>query len=298
MKIVVTGSHGMIGSALVPALESAGHEVVRLVRGTPGPGEVAWDPEAGVLDATDLAGADGTVHLAGEGIAAKRWTPEQKRRVLDSRVKSTDLLSRRLAELDPKPSVLVAGSAVGFYGDRGSEELDEQSKAGTGFLVGLCQQWEAATAPAEQARIRVVHIRTGIVLSPTGGVLKKQLPLFKIGVGGRLGSGRQYQSWISLDDEVGAIAFALNVESLSGPVNLTSPNPVTNAEYTKALGAVLGRPTIFPVPRLALSAILGVEATDEMLLGGQRVLPRKLQENGYAFAHPDLEPALRALLSR
>jgi uncharacterized protein (TIGR01777 family) len=298
MRVIVTGSHGMIGSALIPALETAGHRVVRLVRGSPGPGEVHWDPAAGVLDVADLAGADSAVHLAGEGVATKRWTPEQKQRILDSRVKSTDLLSRRLVELDPRPSVLVAGSAVGVYGDRGDEELDEQSKAGTGFLAGLSQQWEAATAPAEEAGIRVVHIRTGIVLSPTGGALKKQLPLFKIGLGGRLGSGRQYQSWISLDDEVGAILFALTTPSLSGPVNLTSPNPVTNADYTKTLGAVLGRPTIFPVPRLGLASILGGEATDEMLLGGQRVLPRKLEEHGYEFMNPELEPALRALLGR
>jgi uncharacterized protein len=288
----------MIGSALTTALEDAGQNVVRLVRGSPKPGQVSWDPAAGVLDAGDLNGVEGAVHLAGEGIAAKRWSPEQKRRVLDSRVKSTDLLCRRLADLDPKPSVLVAGSAVGFYGDRGAQELDEQSKAGTGFLVDLCQQWEGATAPAEEAGIRVVHIRTGIVLSPTGGVLKKQLPLFKVGLGGRLGSGRQYQSWIALDDEVGAILFALTNHSLSGPVNLTAPNPVTNAEFTKTLGAVLGRPTIFPVPRIGLSAMLGREAVDEMVLGGQRVLPRQLEQHGYVFRYPDLQPALRHLLGR
>ena len=298
MRVLVTGSHGFIGSALVPALAAAGHRAIRVVRGSPGPGEVGWDPATGTLNAADLSGVEGAVHLAGESLGARRWNPEQKCRIFDSRVKGTALLCRRLAELEPRPRVLVAGSAVGFYGDRGAQQLDERSDAGTGFLAELAQQSEAATRPAEDAGIRVVRIRTGVVLSPRGGALQRQLPLFKIGVGGRLGSGQQYLSWISLDDEVGAILFALDTEGLAGAVNLTAPHPVTNAEFTKTLGAVLGRPTIIPVPRIGLAAILGGEAADEMLLGGQRVLPKKLLEHGYRFKQPELEPALRGLLGR
>jgi uncharacterized protein len=298
MKVIVTGSHGMIGAALIPALEAAGHQAVRVVRGSPAAGEVGWDPAAGGLDRRDLAGVDGAVHLAGEGIGTKRWNAQQKHRILDSRVRGTDLLSRRLAELDPRPRVLIAGSAIGFYGNRGSEQLDEQSGPGTGFLADVVQQWEAATTAAADGGIRVVRIRTGVVLSPTGGALQKQLPLFKAGIGGRLGSGQQYLSWVSIDDEIGAILLALESTGLSGPVNVTSPHPVTNAEFTKTLGAVLGRPAILPVPRLGLATLLGGEMADEMLLGGQRVLPRKLLDNGYRFAEPDLEPALRHLLGR
>ncbi|MDQ1401550.1 MAG: uncharacterized protein QOK20_3482 [Acidimicrobiaceae bacterium] len=298
MRIAVTGSHGLIGSALVSELERQGHDVVALVRGSAGPGRIAWDPEAGQLDAAHLAGVDAAVHLAGQPIADKRWTAEQKRKILDSRVASTDLLARRLAEAQPRPSVLVSGSAIGYYGDRGDAIVDESSPAGSGFLSEVCQRWEEATAPAEAAGIRVVHIRTGIVLSPEGGVLKKQLPLFRVGMGGRLGSGEQYQSWISLVDEVGGIIHALRTESLSGALNLTAPNPVTNGEFTKTLGSVLGRPTLVTAPKFGLSAVLGHELVAEMLLAGQRVLPKKLLDSGYSFGFSELEPTLRQLLQK
>lgn len=297
MRILVTGSHGLIGSALVAALEQDGHDVVRVVRGPAGRDEVHWDPAAGQLDLSGTDKIDGAVHLAGEGIADKRWTPEQKRRIVDSRVASTDLLARSLASAGHQPSVLVSGSAIGIYGDRGDVVIDEDSPAGAGFLAEVCRQWEAATAPAADAGIRVVLVRTGIVLSPHGGALKKQLPLFKVGMGGKLGSGRQYQSWISLDDEVGAIMFALQNDSLSGPVNLTAPHPVTNAEFTKTLGAVLGRPTVVAAPKFGLSAVLGHELVTEMLLAGQRVMPMRLLGSGYTFRDPELEPALRRLLT-
>ncbi len=298
MRVIVTGSHGLIGSALIAALTAAGHQPVRVVRGSADVGEIRWDPESGMLDGRDLAGMDAAVHLAGEALGAKRWNAQQKHRILDSRVRGTELLCRRLAEVDPRPGVLVAGSAIGFYGDRGSEELDEHSGPGTGFLAEVAQQWEGATSAAADAGIRVVRMRSGVVLSPAGGALQKQLPLFRAGLGGRLGSGRQYLSWVSLDDEVGAILFALAAGDLAGPVNVTSPNPVTNADFTRTLGAVLGRPAILAVPRIGLATLLGGEMADEMLLGGQRVLPKQLLEHGYRFAQPDLEPALRHLLGR
>ncbi len=297
MKVLISGSRGLIGSALVSALAQAGHDVVRLVRSSPGPGDVRWDLEHGLLDAAALAGIDAAVHLAGEGIGDKRWTAAQKRRILDSRVKSTDLLSRRLAEAGGTTSVLLSGSAVGYYGDRGDEVLDEQSPSGGGFLADVCRQWEAATAPAEQAGIRVVHLRTGIVLSSRGGELKKLLPLYKFGVGGKLGSGSQYQSWVALDDEVGGILHALTTTSVSGPLNLTAPQPVTIAELTKALGTLLHRPTFATVPAFALSLALGRQMAGEMLLGGQRVLPKKLEQSGYAFRYPYIEAGLRAAIA-
>jgi uncharacterized protein len=302
MRVIVTGSHGLIGSVLVPALAAEGHEVVRLVRGAageqPSAGELSWDPDAGRLDPASLVGIDAAVHLAGAPIADKRWTADQKRRIVDSRLTSTDLLSQRLAALSPRPTVLVSGSAVGFYGDRGDAVVDEGSPRGTGFLAELCQRWEGATAPAQEAGIRVVHVRTGIVLSAGGGILKKLLPLFRVGMGGRLGSGAQYMSWISLTDELGAILFALQTPSLSGPVNLTAPNPVTNAEFTKTLGAVLGRPTKVTAPKFGLTTVLGHELVDEMLLAGQRVVPTSLRTAGYAFHDPELEPALRSLVAK
>ncbi|MDQ1393490.1 MAG: uncharacterized protein QOF30_2467 [Acidimicrobiaceae bacterium] len=298
MRIAVTGSHGLIGAALVAELARQGHEVVAVVRSSAGPGDIAWDPQAGQLDATALAGVDAAVHLGGQPIAEKRWTADQKRRILESRVASTDLLSRRLAEAQPRPSVLISGSAIGYYGDRGDDVVDERSPAGAGFLSEVCQRWEEATAPAEAAGIRVVHIRTGIVLSADGGALKKQLPLFRVGMGGRLGTGEQYQSWISIHDEVGGIIHALQNESLSGALNLTAPNPVTNAQFTKTLGSVLGRPTLVAAPKFGLSAVLGHELVTEVLLAGQRVMPRKLLDSGYKFAFSELEPALRQLLEK
>ena len=285
MKVAVTGSHGLIGSALSAALEERGDEVIPIVRGNDGR-----------LDVDNVPPVDAVVNLAGEGIAERRWTAAQKDKVFGSRVDGTHRLVGRLVERPPRPAVLVSGSAVGYYGDRGDEELDEQSSAGTGFLAELCRQWEAATTPASEAGIRVVHIRTGIVLSRRGGALKRQLPLFKLGLGGRLGSGRQYQSWIAIGDHVGAILHALATEDLSGPVNLTAPAPVTNAEFTATLARVLRRPAVVPVPRFGLALVLGGELVDEALLASQRVLPRRLEKSGFHFQSPSLEGALRAVL--
>ncbi len=297
MRVLVSGSHGLIGSALVETLSGAGHDVVRLVRGQPGPGEASWDPAAGRIDLAPLEGLDAAVHLAGVPLGERRWTEEQKARIQDSRVDSTRLLAETLARLEPVPAVLVSGSAVGYYGDRGDEVLDEGSPPGSGFLAGLCAAWEGATLAAEEAGTRVVHLRTGIVQSRRGGALAKQLPLFRLGLGGRLGHGRQWLSWISLADEVGVIMHALADPGLSGAVNSTSPRPVTNAEYTRTLARVLGRPALLAVPAPALSLALGQEMAAEMALVSQRVLPRKLEAAGYPFRHPDLEAALRAALS-
>ena len=298
MRVLVTGSHGLIGSELVANLRSAGHTVTPLVRSKPEPGQASWDPAAGTIDASALEGHDAAVHLAGVGIGDHRWTPEHKQAVLESRVKGTDLLARTLAALASPPRVLASGSAVGFYGDRGDEELTESSGPGTGFLSDVVQRWEAATAPAADAGIRVVYLRTGVVLSAKGGALKKQLLPFKAGIGGRLGSGRQYLSWISGTDHPAASRHVLVTDSLQGPVNLCSPVPVTNAEFTRALGRALGRPTVMPVPTAALNLLFGKEMVEEMMLGGQRVLPAALEASGFEFGQPEVEPALRHELNR
>jgi uncharacterized protein (TIGR01777 family) len=292
MRICVTGSSGLIGSALIARLEADGHEVTRLRRGA------QWDPQGGRCEPAALAGHDAVVHLAGEGIGDHRWTPEHKRRVLESRVNGTGALARALAGLDVTPSVLVSSSAVGYYGNRGSETLTEESAAGDDFLAEVCAKWEAATQPAVDAGIRVVTLRTGIVLSSSGGAHKPLLPLFRLGVGGRLGSGQQYWSWITIDDEVAAIVHCLSNSSVTGAVNATGPEPVTNAEFASTLGKVLHRPAVLPVPRLALAARLGGEAADVMLLAGQRVLPAKLEATGFVFRHRTLEQGLRAVLSK
>lgn len=298
MRVMVTGSSGLIGSALVRSLEADGHQVTRLVRKPPsGPAEVHWDPATGTIDAGALEGHDAAVHLAGANIGARRWTDEYKAKLLDSRVKGTGLLVRTLAALDRPPKVLASGSAVGFYGDRGDEELTELSPPGTGFLAELVQVWEAAAAPAAEAGIRVAYLRSGIVQSAEGGALGPQLLPFKLGLGGRIGSGRQWLSWIGIDDEAGAIGHVLEHESLSGPVNLTAPNPVTTAEYARTLGRVLHRPTVLPIPTPVLQLKLGRELVAEMLLGGQRVLPAALEASGYAFRHPHLEDALASTIS-
>jgi len=315
MRYVVTGSHGLIGSALVASLEADGHEVVRLVR-SPGPGPAAsptparassgataassapWDPLTGQLDPTVLAGVDGVVHLAGAGIADKRWSPARKREIRDSRVLGTRTIVEAMRTADPRPPVLVSGSAIGFYGDRGDEELDETTPRGGGFLARVCEEWEAEARRADEIGVRVVTARTGIVQSPAGGALGRQLPLFRLGVGGRLGSGSQWQSWITLDDEVAALRFTLESDQLDGPVNLTAPHPVTNADYTKALAQVLGRPALLAVPKVALDLVLGAELVGEALLASQRVLPRRLETAGFAFSGPELAPALAALLGR
>jgi len=299
MKVAVTGSHGLIGSALASSLEADGHEVTRLVRGrAAGAHEVAWDPGAGTIDAEALEGLDAVVHLAGVGIADHRWTHEHKAAVLDSRVQGTGLLTTTLAGLRRPPAVVASGSAVGFYGDRGDEELTEESGPGTGFLADVVQKWEASAAPATEAGIRVAYLRTGVVQSGNGGALKKQLPAFKAGMGGRLGSGRQWLSWITIDDEVGAIRHVLDNPEIVGPVNLCAPAPVTNDEFTRTLGRVLHRPTAIPTPTPALRLLFGREMVSEMLLAGQRVLPKILESTGYVFAQPTLSTALAAVLGQ
>ncbi len=295
MNVLISGATGFLGGTLIPELEAGGHRVTRLTRSPKSADDLGWDPEAGTID--DLEGTDAVVHLAGESIAEGRWTPEKKRRILESRRKGTRLLSEAIAALSAPPSVMVSASAVGYYGDRGNELLTEESGPGSGFLAEVCRDWEAAAEPAREAGIRVVHPRVGIVLSTKGGALGATLPIFKLGLGGKVGSGRQYWSWVTLDDVVGAFVHALTNESVSGPVNVGSPNPLTNAEYTKVLGRVLNRPTIFPVPAPAARIVLG-EVADELLLASQRMQPARLQETGYAFRHPDLEGALRHVLGR
>ncbi len=285
-----------MGSALVSALLSHGHQVVPLVRSSPKPGEVHWDPAAGKIDSTGLERSEAVVHLAGDPIAKGRWTAEKKARIRDSRVKGTQLLARTLAGLNRRPPVLVSASAIGWYGNRGEEILKEGSPPGTGFLAETGQEWERATESAAQAGIRVVFMRFGIILSPKGGALPMMLPPFKIGLGGVLGSGLQTMSWISIDDVVGAILHAIKNENLRGPVNTVSPNPVTNREFTRTLGRVLLRPTLFPVPVFAVRLLFG-EMGDEALLASTRVVPDRLLASGYRFVHPDLEGALRYLLS-
>ena len=302
MKIIVTGSTGLVGRALVRSLLSEGHAVTRLVRGesqtfsAPGTSAVRWDPQRGTIDAAALEGHDGAVHLAGESVAEGRWTDEKKRRIRDSRVKGTRLLAETLARLESKPKVLVSASATGFYGDRGDEVLVEESTSGEDFLSEVCREWEKAALPASQAGIRVVHPRIGIVLSAEGGALPKMLTPFKLGVGGKVGSGEQYMSWITLDDLIGVIRFAIDNKSVRGPVNAVAPNAVTNAEFTKALGRVLGRPTVLPVPGFALKLAFGEMAG--VLLGGQRVEPARLKEAGYKFKHTEIESALRHVLKK
>jgi uncharacterized protein (TIGR01777 family) len=301
MDVLVTGSSGFIGSALLPALVDAGHRPIRALRTTTipkGVEAIAWDPEAGTIDAASLEGIGAVVHLAGAGIGDKRWDDARKWLILESRTKPTRLLAETLAGLTKAPAVLVSGSAVGYYGSRGDEALTEASAPGDDFVSDVCVQWEAATQPAVDAGIRVVTIRTGIVLGRHGGVLQRLLLPFKLGVGGRTGSGKQWMSWISLDDEVAAILHAIGTAPLTGPANLTAPNPVTNADLTKTLAKVLHRPAFLPTPTLPVKAVYGSELVQHLLLEGQRVLPKALEGSGFGFAHPTLEVALRAVLDR
>ncbi len=297
VRVAITGSNGLIGTALRRSLEHDDHDVVPIVRRPGLPGTVHWDIDRGYIDAAALEGLDAVVHLAGEGIGDKRWTDEQKRKILESRAKGTGLLATALAGLATKPWVLVSGSAVGVYGDRGDEQLTEASPPGSGFLADVVTAWEAAAAPAEAAGIRVVKIRTGIVLDRDGGALAKMASIAKLGVLGKLGSGRQWMSWITLTDEVRAIRFLIDSD-ISGPVNLTAPAPVTNAVLTKALGRVLHRPTVVPVPRFGPKLLLGREMATELLLQGQRALPDVLLDAGFEFKHDDIESALRDVLRR
>jgi uncharacterized protein len=296
--IALTGATGFIGSALVDELRAAGHTVRRLVRDERQcrAGDVLWDPAAGRLDPHAVDGVDAVIHLAGEPIA-QRWTTETKRRIRESRVRGTELLATTVASLARPPRVLVSGSAMGIYGDRGDEELDETSAVGRGFLAEVATEWEAAAEPAARAGVRVVKVRTGLVLSPSGGALAKLLLPFRMGAGGRVGSGRQWVSWIGLGDAVGAIMHALRAEALEGPVNLAAPAPVTNAELTETLARVLHRPAIVPVPAFALRLAFG-EMGEATLLASQRMRPRRLLESGYRFQYPTLEPALRHELGR
>lgn len=297
MKVAVSGASGLVGSALLTALTQAGHHPVRMVRKQSSGSEpvISWNPDAKYVDAQALEGIDAVVHLAGEGIADRRWTAARKAQIRDSRVEGTRLLCETLAQMANPPRTLLCASAIGIYGDRGNESLDEQSSPGSGFLADLCRDWEAATEPARKKGIRVASLRFGVILTPRGGALAKMLTPFKMGVGGVIGSGQQYFSWITLDDVVGAILHVLSHAELSGPVNFTAPTPMTNREFTKTLGTVLSRPTIFPMPAFAARLAFG-EMADEMLLGGAKVLPARLQQSGYAFQHDQLEPALRFLL--
>jgi uncharacterized protein (TIGR01777 family) len=295
VKIAVSGASGLIGSALVRELEAAGHEVVRLVRGRPaGPGAVAWDPDAGTIDVAALAGIDGAVHLSGATIG-RRWSAARKAEIMESRVKSTHLIAETLASLDPSPSVLVCAGGIGIYGDRADEILTEESDLGGGFLAEVGRAWESACEPARAAGIRVVNLRAGIVLAREDGALARLLTPFKLGLGGRVGSGKQWWSWVALDDVVGAIRYAVEGD-ITGPVNLVSPNPLTNAQFTKALGKALGRPTIFPFPALAAKALFG-EMADEALLTGQRALPARLLDAGFTFEYPEIDSAFAHALS-
>jgi uncharacterized protein len=297
VRVAVTGSSGLIGTPLVARLRAEGHDVIRVVRRPVAEGEAAlrWDPVAGTIDAAALAGVDAVVNLAGAGIGDHRWTDERKRELVESRTRGTELLASTLAAAEPKPSVLVSGSAVGYYGERGDEVLTEASGPGDDLLARLCVEWEASTGPASDAGIRVATIRTGIVLTAAGGALAKLLPLFKLGLGGKMGSGRQWWSWITLRDEVDAIVWLL-AHDLAGPVNLTAPEPATNAELTKALGAQLHRPTFLAVPKFGPGLVVGRELAQALLFTSQCVQPAALTAAGFGFSDPELPAALATIL--
>ena len=297
MRIAITGASGLVGTALVPFLKGSGHEVVRLVRGTPSHGEHQWSPERGIADVAALGPIDAVIHLAGESVAGARWSPAVKARIRDSRVGPTRALARSLADAPLRPRVLVSASAIGYYGSRGDQPLTEGSGPGRGFLADVCREWEAATTPAADAGIRVVQSRFGIILDARGGALGKMRLPFSLGLGGPLGPGTQYYSWVAMEDVCGALLFALTHDQLAGPVNVTSPQPVTNAEFTRTLGRVLRRPAVIPVPTFALTALFGELARGE-LLGSRRVLPAALQSAGFIFLLPRLEDALRRALGR
>lgn len=292
MKILVSGSHGLVGKALIGSLESSGHEVLRLVRSTPKPGEIEWHPNQDAMDEARLEGFDVVINLAGENVAGGRWTEDQKRKIHDSRVNGTHLLSEAMAKLAKRPRVFLCASATGFYGDRDDEVLDEHSDSGGGFLAGVCREWEQATEPAANAGVRVVNLRFGVILSREGGMLAKLLTPFKMGMGGKVGSGKQFISWVAIDDAISAINLALNDETFRGPLNVVAPNPVTNEVFTKTLGHVLSRPTALAMPAFAARLAFG-EMADEMLLASQYVVPKRLTDAGFQHEYPELEGALR-----
>ena len=298
MNVFLTGASGLVGTALSPRLREAGHQVTALVRRKPRDvGERQWDPTAGQLPVTLLDGCDALIHLAGDNIGAGRWTAAKKQRVRESRVQGTELLAKLIHELDHPPQTLIVASAVGYYGDRGDEVLTESSAPGTGFLPDVCQAWESAADAARSQGVRIVHLRLGMILSPQGGALAKMLLPFRMGVGGIVGSGKQYWSWITLDDAVRLFVFALQTDELSGPVNAVSPNSVTNYDFTKTLGQVLKRPTLIPLPTFAARLGLG-EMADGLLLASARVTPDAALRHGFEFRHAELESGLRAVLDR
>jgi uncharacterized protein (TIGR01777 family) len=294
-KVLIAGASGLVGSALVSKLKAEGAEVTPLVRAAAKSGEIEWHPDRGSIDAPALEGFDAVINLAGDGIANGRWTEEKKRRILDSRVNGTRLLSETMASLSRKPKTFINASAIGFYGSRGDELLDEDSGPGEGFLASVCRQWESATAPAEQAGIPVVKLRLGVILTKDGGIMGSMLRPFKLGLGGKVGSGEQVISWVTMDDVVAVISFLLQNESLRGPINAVAPHPVTNEEFTKTLGRVLSRPTFMAMPAFAARLAFG-EMADEMMLSSTRVAAKVLDDAGFKFQYPELEGAVRAML--
>ena len=296
MRIAIAGASGLVGSALIPELESEGHEIVRLVRNTPKAGEIEWHPNQDEIDPATIDGFHAVINLAGESIAEGRWTDEKKKRIRDSRVNGTHLISEAIAKLATKPRVFLCASATGIYGDRGDEVLDEQSESGGGFLAGVCREWEKATEPAIKAGVRVVNLRFGPILALGGGMLDKMLTPFKMGLGGKIGSGKQYISWVAIDDVVAAMKLALNNETIRGPLNVVSPKPVTNEQFTRALGEALSRPTVMAMPAFAARLAFG-EMADEMLLVSQKVVPKRLNAAGFTFRFPELAQALQRYIS-
>lgn len=300
MRVLIAGATGLIGSELTRFLTSNGHQVIRLVRNKDqvSSNAVFWDPEHGHLDVEVMSNVDGVINLSGENLASSRWNEDKKRRIIESRLNATRTLVKAMTELANPPKVFISGSAIGFYGDRGIEVCTEATNNGEGFLSNVCQEWERAAATASKRGIRTILLRTGVVFTPKGGALAKMVPPFKFGLGGRLGSGRQYVSWIAIDDLVRIILFILEHPHIDGPVNAVAPNPVTNSQLTKALGKVLHRPAVFPVPAFILHLLLGREMADEFLLSSTRVIPLQLQNGGFRFKLPELEQALRSWYGR